>query len=78
MSEARRPVPGPCVHLVNSPNVCILPMLQSPVFVVMPHCTSRVSAMTREPVIKAEEEDGRWVALQSAEVTMEGYKVQST
>ena len=40
----------------------------------MPHCISRASAMTREPVIKAFYND-EWTALKSQETTFDDHKV---
>ena len=47
---------------------------QEPVFVALPHCISRASAMTREPVIKAFYDD-KWTTLKSQETTFEDHKV---
>ena len=54
--------------------ICICCCPQAPVHVVLPHCTSRVSAMTREPVIKADI-GGTWIELKTQEVTIEEKKV---
>ena len=47
---------------------------QAPVYVAIPHCTPRTSAISREPVVKAEV-DGAWVELRSKEVTFDERKV---
>ncbi|KAK2154992.1 hypothetical protein LSH36_251g00049 [Paralvinella palmiformis] len=47
--------------------------LQRPIYVAIPHCTSRSSAISREPVIKAEV-DGKWEELTTQEVTFESKK----
>ena len=53
-------------------------MFQHPVYVVLPHCTSRASAMTREPVIKAFSWTNGWHELRTEETTLDGYKVSVT
>lgn len=47
---------------------------QSDIFVAMPHCMSRASAMSREPVLKAKTPEGDWRELRSQEVHFDGYK----
>ncbi|CAH1788525.1 unnamed protein product [Owenia fusiformis] len=47
--------------------------LKSSIYVSLPHCISRQSALWREPVVKAEI-DGKWIEVPSQEVTMDEYK----
>ena len=44
----------------------------------MPHCTSRASAMTREPVIKMFTWTSGWKELRTEETSVEGYKVRTS
>ena len=61
--------------LAATEHVCLC-VTQAPVVVVLPHCTSRASAMTREPIIKALI-GSVWVELRSSEVTIEDKKVNN-